>query len=543
MVTVSAHVALELASEVSDVFGVMGNGNAWFLDAVLSHPGVAYTAVRHEASAVAAADAYFRSSNRVAVATATYGPGFTNALTPLAEAVQAHVPVIFVVGDAPSNGARAWDIDQSVLARGIGARTFRVTRSNAAGITRRALAYALGRQVPVVLSIPYDLADAEALPQGTSRRASTISGVESLAPDPAAIAKAVALLASAKRPALLAGRGAWLSRSAGTMRELAEKIDAVTATTALAINLFGDYERDLGVAGGFGAPAASHLLSQADVVLVVGASLNQFTMRFGDTFGRNAIVIQIDTAPTPTNPVVSHFVGGDALLSLQAIVEAMPQSGTRWTAEESAQIAAAKRDRHPGTALAPDGRLDPRSLATALNLLLPADRIVVQDGGHFIGWAPSYFDIPAPNRLIMVGTAFQTIGLGMASAVGAGRALPDSTIILCTGDGGGLMGLADLETVIRTVRRGVVIVFNDAAYGAEIHQYGVRGLNTRPMLIDEVNFAETAAALGAQSSVVRTLDDLASLERWLAAGQSGVYVVDCRVSQQIVAPYMAEWTK
>ncbi|MCU1416936.1 MAG: thiamine pyrophosphate protein central region, partial [Schumannella sp.] len=146
----------------------------------------------------------------------------------------------------------------------------------------------------------------------------------------------------------------------------------------------------------------------------------------------------------------------------------------------------------------------------------------------------------APDRLIMVGTAFQTIGLGLPSAVGAGRARPESTIVLCSGDGGALMGLADLETVVRSVRRGVVLIFNDAAYGAEVHQYGVRGVDETPMLIPEVDFAGVAAAFGATSAVVRQLDDLAALETWLASGDDGVFLADLRVSREVVAPYMHE---
>ena len=140
----------------------------------------------------------------------------------------------------------------------------------------------------------------------------------------------------------------------------------------------------------------------------------------------------------------------------------------------------------------------------------------------------------------MVGTALQTIGLGFASGVGAAVAAPDSTIVLATGDGGGLMALSDLQSFIAATRRGVVIVVNDAGYGAEMHQYGSKGLSATPMLIDDVDFAAVGTALGAHGLTVRTLDDLDALERWLADGSDGVWVVDCKVSQSIIAPYMRE---
>jgi thiamine pyrophosphate-dependent acetolactate synthase large subunit-like protein len=109
----------------------MGNGNAYLLDALL-HTPVDYVAVRHEVGAVVAADAYFRTSGRIAVATATYGPGFTNTLTGLAEAVQAQTPLLLIVGDQPTSGPRPWDVDQIRIADGLAAPTYTVAAENVA---------------------------------------------------------------------------------------------------------------------------------------------------------------------------------------------------------------------------------------------------------------------------------------------------------------------------------------------------------------------------------------------------------------------------
>jgi thiamine pyrophosphate-dependent acetolactate synthase large subunit-like protein len=300
---------------------------------------------------------------------------------------------------------------------------------------------------------------------------------------------------------------------------------------------FFDGDDALGVSGGFATEVTAGLVHQADVVLVLGAGLNPFTTRFGDAFSPVAHVIQVDLASQPTNPRVDTFLRGDARKVAIALREALPAGRTAaW--ERPARDDIVSRDE--GGALAPDGRLDPRSAIRRIDALLPEDRVVVQDGGHFIGWGPMYLRIPSPDRLLMVGTAFQTIGLGLPSAVGAGRARPESTIVLCTGDGGALMGLADLETVVRSVRRGVIIVFNDAAYGAEVHQYGVRGIDEGPMLIPEVDFAALGAAVGATSAVIHSLDDLGALETWLASETDGLFVADLRVSREIVAPYMHE---
>ncbi|MFJ6000633.1 thiamine pyrophosphate-binding protein [Arthrobacter sp. NPDC092385] len=539
MSAVSARVVSALRSAVTEVFGVMGNGNAHFLDAVMSSPGsLHYTAVRHEAGAVAAADAYYRASGRLAVATTTYGAGFTNALTPLAEAVQAGIPLVLVVGDAPTTGPRPWDVDQSLVAKGLGATTFTVSASRPRAATAAAIDHALRYREAVVLAIPYDLAGAEAVDE------------DALTPPPPLplrvpgaedIARAAALLSAARRPLVLAGRGAWMSGAGRAAADLAARLGALTATSGLGAGLFGDDATALGIAGGWASERTAHLIEQADVVLVLGARLNQFTLRFGHSFGAGARVLQVDVTAGPTSPAVTDFVRADARLAAEALLAAVePRDGARWstTAAEAALRAHAARD--DGEPVAPDGRLDPRSLCRSLDKMLPADRTIVQDGGHFIGWAPGYLRVPAPNRLIMVGTAYQTIGLGFPSAVGAARALPDSTIVLCTGDGGALMALADLESFIRTARRAVIVVFNDAAYGAEIHQYAVRGIDARPMMIDEVDFAAVAAAFGAKSATIASLGDLAAVAGWLASDDDGVLLLDCRISRQVVAPYMQE---
>jgi thiamine pyrophosphate-dependent acetolactate synthase large subunit-like protein len=542
--TVSGRVAQVLSSYLSDVFGVMGNGNVYFLDAA-EKEGLRFTAVRHEGAAIAAADAYYRASGRLAAGTTTYGPGYTNALTALAEAVQAQIPVVLVTGDAPSTGARPWDVDQAAIAAGLGAATFTVTREAAGSITHEAVEYALARRTAVVIAVPYDLAAVEAAEE------------ELPVPPVAAVADAVGgglgraaeLLAGAKRPLILAGRGAHLAGAGPELRELADRLGGLTAGTALALSLLQG-EGYLGVAGGFGTDTAAGLMGEADVVLVAGASLSPFTMRFGHLIGPDATVIQIDTAMEPTHPRVDMFVSADAKAAagriLRLLDNAAPSeagASEAWRAEALKRLAEGPCH-HPGTAETPDGRLDPRALATALDAVLPERRTVVQDGGHFMGWAPMYWRIPRPQDLVMVGTAYQTIGLGLASAVGAARAVDDgTTLVLAAGDGGFLMGLSDLESLVGAASSAVIVIYNDAAYGAEIHQYGSRGLTEKPMLIPEVDFSGIARAIGAESAIIRSLADLSALKDWIDAGARGTFVADCRITSSVRAPWLSEWMK
>ncbi|TDN87778.1 thiamine pyrophosphate-binding protein [Microbacterium sp. BK668] len=549
MPSVSAHVAVTLARHIDHVFGVMGNGNAWFLDALARQTDATYTAVRHEAGAVVAADAHYRAGGGLAAATATYGAGFTNTLTALAEAVQAHVPLVLVVGDEPTSGPRPWDVDQIALASAVGARTYTVGRTDAAATTVIAIEHALTYRVPTVLAIPYDVAtrDAGAVPEAPMP--ALPAPLTPAGPFAAAAVRELAsALASAERPFLLAGRGAWVSGAGAVLGELADATGAVTATTALGRGVFPRAEFDLGVTGGFGAEGAMELVREADVAVVFGASLNQFTMRFGELFSPGTRVVQVDVAPAATHPHVGGYLRGDARLVAAALVDELRTLGASPSGWRESVPLEPLRAYEPGDDLAPDGRLDPRAVAVRIGELLEAhestrDRVVVSDGGHFIGWANMYWPVASPDRMMMVGTAYQSIGLGFASVPGAALAKPTSTIVLTTGDGGGLMALADLESAVRVARgRGLCVVWNDGAYGAEVNLYGLKGVAEGPMLIPDVDFAGFARAVGAEGVVVRSLADLDRLASWTAedAASRPFLLLDCRVSTSVIAPYQRE---
>ncbi|QIM17488.1 thiamine pyrophosphate-binding protein [Leucobacter coleopterorum] len=369
----------------------------------------------------------------------------------------------------------------------------------------RAVSYALRRRRPVVLGIPYDLVSAEvvtpvvttgAISTAGSGDAGTQGGIDlndpatmaalsaSVAdipnpvapaatatprtPRPSGVAghqlkSAITALKEAERPLILAGRGAHISGAAAELNELADTLGAVTATTALARGIFSAEQYDLGITGGFGQDRAMAVITEADVVVVVGASLNQFTMRFGELFGPGTTVIRIDddqvNPPKSKTPITHLLLQGDAKELLGSLLDPLTESdvaSSGWRERVAGlEPGGALRTRSDGLeqhpdGLCTDGRLDPRSVATRIGELLPADRHVTTDGGHFIGWANMYWPVTSPERMIMVGTAYQTIGLGFPTVAGVAAAAAGTTVVLSTGDGGGLMALADLETAIRT---------------------------------------------------------------------------------------------
>ena len=532
---VSDVVAEVCARHTEVVFGLMGNGNAFFTSNLTAR-GLPYISARHEAGTVAMADAYYRASGKVAVATVTYGAGFTNSLTALTEAAKARTPMVVVVGEAPTTGPRPWDIDQLMVARGLGVLTLTVGTGNAERLAEEAWSTARSERCPVVLSIPYDLSNE---PAGIQEPSAQPQPVERMAPDPAVVDHLASLLNRANRPLLLAGNGAVISGAGTALVELGDKLGALFATSVMGRNSL-DTPWDLGIAGGFARMAPLQLMRSADLVLVAGASLNAFQTRYGSLFADDAEVIQVDELAAPTNPRVSTFVQADVRETVLALTAAVSAVVDGWRTEHPEVTTSAFAQDQPAEEFAADGRLNPRAVAQALDTLLPTERTIVQDGGHFCGWIPMYCEAPDPQGLMMVGTAFQSIGLGIPAAVGAAVARPDRTTVLIAGDGGALMALADLESAVRAIPSGVMVVFNDAAYGAEVHQYAARGLDDTAMQIPEVDFSALGVAMGAQGTKVRSLSDLQLLKEWLCAGAEGLFVLDVAVTQTEVADYMRE---
>lgn len=559
----SQAIAQIISQECGEVFSLMGNGNVWFIDALetLGHPVVE---VRHEVATVASADSYFRTSGQIAVATTTYGPGYTNAISALAEASLARIPLIYVVGDAPTAGLRPNDIAQGEMAAACGVPTIYAHPDSVVERTYEAIELALRSSKPVVLAIPHDLIRATLPPAQQQLLANPPQIHMPEAPHPQVDEELMDEIMGAKQLLILAGRGARGARKEVT--KLAAALGADVATTAPMRGFFGrtpgkvyrnpeeevtqplpgDSYRNLGVCGGFAAPSAQAEMRSADVVLALGAGLNQFTRAFGDSFAPDARIIQVDVQPQPTSETVSRFIHGGVAEFSHLLYQHVADRAPRRSRAELTQPVYPQAEEFLG-----DGRLDPRALFSELNEVLPTDRVIVTDGGHFMGWPNMYLDVDGPEQTIMVGTAMQAIGLGFPSAVGVAKATasrsPERTVVMVTGDGGGMMGIADAESFIRVARRGVIVVVNDSAYGAEIHQYAVRGADERTMRLPEFDFAGMLRPLGAETMVIRELADLDRVRDYFRAGRDGTregtLVLDCRVSREVVASFISEMGK
>jgi thiamine pyrophosphate-dependent acetolactate synthase large subunit-like protein len=528
---------------VEAFFGLAGSGNFAVLNA-LNEAGAAYYSSRHETGAVMMADGYARASGKPGVASVHQGPGFTNALTGLAEAAKARTPLVLLAADIPAGTLWSnFKVDQGFLAATLGAIPERVrTPDTAATDTARALRRAQTERRPVALSIPTDLVEKDFSEDPAD--VPPWPALEAPAPREASVAAVVDLLASSRRPAVVAGRGAALAGARGPLEALGDRVGAVLATSAMGHGLFAGSPYSLGIAGGFSSSLALKLLGEADLVLAFGASLNHWTVRHGHLFSPGARVVQVDLEPEAIGRVHRADVGvvGDAAETARAIVDELDKRGVGGEGFRGhgleREISGGRTRDEPYEELGTAEYVDPRTLTVVLDDLLPEERTVCTDSGHFLGYPAMYLGVP-DQRGFVFPNAFQSVGLGLASGIGAAIARPERLSVAAVGDGGALMALGELETATRYGLPMLVVVYNDAAYGAEVHHFGPMGRPVEVARFPETDFAAIARAAGAEGITVRSADDLSPVRAWLEARDRPL-VIDARVNPEVRAEWLAE---
>jgi acetolactate synthase I/II/III large subunit len=531
------------AQGVHDAFGVLGSGNLIVTNA-LCRGGAQFHHARHEMSAVCMADGYARVSGRVGVASVHQGPGLTNTMTGLAEAAKSRTPVLVLAGETPAAALTSnFRIDQHDLVESVGVIADRVhSPRTAADDALRAYQRAVIERRPVVLMLPIDLQPQLALQTEPSRP--PLPPLPAPEPSAQAVQAAVELITQAKRPAIIAGRGAVLADAGPALEALGQTIGAILATSAPANGLFAGLPYALGISGGFASPFAAALLPEADLVLVVGASVNHWTTRHGALIAPAAKVIQIDLEPKAIgrNRPVDLAILGDAGATAAALQRALSSRGHAnegfRTPEIEAQIAAGAWRHEPYEDASTEEWIDPRTISIALNDALPPNRAVAVDSGHFLGYPSMYLDVQDARAWVFP-NGFQAVGLGLGNAIGAAIAQPDRPTVAAIGDGGAFMALAELETAARLKLTLLVVIYDDAAYGAEVHHFAPMGHDVSLVRFPDADLAAIARAAGAKAATVRRTGDLAVVEDWLL-NPHGPLVLDVKVNPTICAEWLEE---
>jgi thiamine pyrophosphate-dependent acetolactate synthase large subunit-like protein len=538
VVDVVARSVLDAGGDVA--FGVVGSGN-FTVTAALVEQGGRFVAARHEGGAACMADAYARVSGRLGVCSVHQGPGLTNAMTGIAEAAKSRTPLIVLAGDTPAAAVRSnFRIDQAAMVEAVGATAERVYgAATALQDVRRALRRAVVERRTVVLMLPLDVqAGACEWTDGRFTRPGDIT------PAPESVAALADLLQGAERAVLLAGRGAVLAGAGAALERLGDRTGALLATSAMGHGLFAGNPWNLGISGGFATPLAAELLPQADAIVAFGAQLTRWTTRQGELIGSGARVAQVDVElePLGANAPADVAVLGDARATAEAVLAELERRGHRasgWRDEALRAAIAGRRWRdEPFDDASGHEHVDPRALTIALDELLPAERTVVVDSGHFMGFPPMYLRVPDPAGFVFT-QAFQSIGLGLANAIGAAIARPDRVTVAALGDGGALMSMQELETAVRLRLPLLVVVYNDAAYGAEVHHFGPDGHDLGIVRFPDTDIAALARGAGAEAITARAASELAPVAQWLERRERPL-LVDAKVNPEVCAEWLEE---
>ncbi len=512
---------------VRQAFGVVGSGNFDVTNA-LTAGGARFVAARHEGGAATMADAYARMSGEVSALTLHQGCGLTNAMTGITEAAKSRTPMLVLAAEsnAPTSN---FAVDQAALAAAVGASTVRLS-SAADAVTETVRAFHLARDErrTVVVNLPLEVQGATALDVPVPQPSAPPSPVGPSTADVTALAD---LLRQAQRPVLIAGRGAREARD--ELLALADACGALVATSAVARGLFNSSPWSLDVSGGFASPLAASLITEADVIVGFGCALNMWTMRHGRLIGTDAQVGQVDIEPDALGKHRPIHLGvvGDSAVTAAAVTQSLPAGSATGYREEAVRDRIAREIRWrdvPYEDWGGDGTIDPRTLTIALDDLLPAERVVAVDSGNFMGYPSMFLSVPDEYGFCFT-QAFQSIGLGLATAIGAALAQPSRLPVAALGDGGALMAAAELDTVRRLGLAMLVVVYDDAAYGAEVHHFA-DGQPLDTVTFPDTDIAAVGAGYGLEAAIVRTPDDLDTVRRWVDGPCDRALLVDAKVA-------------
>lgn len=535
-------VTAACASEGFDhLFAVMGDANQDMIANLGDKHGLRVIEAHHEANAVGMADGYARFSGKMSLATVTQGPGYTNATTSLVCARLHRTPLLLLAGHAslrdPYNPQGM--VDQHELAK-------LTTEATAKLDSTKTVDYCLGEAFrrlkgntgPFILNLPQDIQKSEIDDANWTYQPMYKPNVLQ-PPRPEDVDEAIRLLGAAQRPAILCGLGAVNARAENEVRTLAEYLGAPMATSIYAAGFCAQYPLHMGISGGLGSDLAVDTLAESDVMLVIGASLNEWTTDFSKILGNGKKIIQIDVRPEAFGWFARVDVGleGDARPAVASLIDRLKTNGG--PRPPAPAIAQKIKNRKPDPVTYDDGStIDPRRAARHIQDTLPQDdRIIVIDGGHCGMVFAETITVPRAEDWSMC-LDFGAVGQGLGVALGACFARPGKRVTHLTGDFSFMMALADMHTAVRFNLPLTVFVFNDNAIGQEKHDLVHKKLNPHWADIPEPDFARLAMGFGAKGFSVRTPDDFGEIEKALAV-TDGPAVVDVKINGDVEIP--ASW--
>lgn len=526
-------------SGVRTLFGLMGDANLYTVDSFVRDHGGRYVYATHEANAVLMALGYAEVTGGVGVATVTHGPGLINSLAPLIEGVRGRTPSVILCGEVPATETPLTNRQsvaqrEFILGTGAGLQHAPTAETVCAHVTA-AFRRAATECRPIVLNIPTDLQWRETVyrrdtrPYRTDRR-------------PAArdndFDNAIGIIAAARKPIVLAGRGARDAESRQSLVRLAERIGAPVATTIRANGLFSGHAHNIGLFGTLSSDIAVETITEADCIVSFGAALSHHTIAGGAIIAGKRI-IQVNRAAGDIGGIAEPTIGvvGDPALTAELMIHWLDEAGIASSRFADDELA----DRISAFSLAPElerkptrpGTVDFRKALLAVEKSLPANRSISTDVGRFMKECWTVLSVDDPMAFVPAAN-FGAMGMSVASAIGAAIGAPDRPALAVCGDGGFMLGgVAEFSTAVRERLDLVVLVCNDGGYGAEHRQFRSKDMDVALSQLEWPDFAPLADALGGRGITVRNASDLDALEHNLAKRDRPV-LIDLRIDPDCI---------
>ena len=520
---------------VDTIFGYPGGGIMPFYDELYKNGDkINHILVRHEQAAVHAAEGYARSSGKVGVCVATAGPGATNLVTGIADAMMDSTPIVCITAQVQKEGLGASSFQEAdiiSITLPITKWNHEVTSADEIGpMLAKAFRIAQsGRPGPVVISITKN---AQTEKVDFKYEKEPVKQAAKLSKETLKIA--AEWISSAQKPLVIAGHGVIISRAEDALEEFVTKAGLPVATTMMGLSAIrSDHPNYVGCVGMHGSHAPNRMTQQADLIIAIGMRFSDRVTGNAKGYARNARIIHIEIDPVEIGKAVRADlpVVADAREALEALNQAGLKGQARpdWWAF-AREVAAKEAVRLTATQLAESNGLTMASVVQRISMLAGNNKIVVTDVGQNQMFAArfSYF---ADRRSWISSGGLGTMGYGLPAAIGAKVANPDRTVIAFMGDGGFQMNIQELGTILQS-NVGVKMVLMNNSWLGMVRQWQELFYDKRYSFTHLANpdFQKVAQAYGIPSARVTSLDDLdEAIEQMLST--EGAFLLEACVGE------------
>ncbi len=530
---------LELKAKT--IFGYPGGVVLPLYDELFKNPELRHILVRHEQGAVHMADGYARATGDVGVALVTSGPGATNAVTGIATAYMDSVPIVVFTGQVPTAliGNDAFqEADIIGITRPCVKHSYLVrnVKDLARTIAEAFYIASTGKPGPVVVDLPKDV-----ITTSCEYHFPTKVSIRSYSPTrvghPRQIAKLADILCEAKNPVLYVGGGAIASGASEELAKLATITKTPVTETLMGLGSFpSDHELNLGMLGMHGTYRANMAITDADLIVALGARFDDRVTGKLDEFAPNATIAQIDIDPTAISknvkchlPVVGNLK--ENLSKLNDIIakrtidwdkKGAPWLATiaKWKAENALKYSQKKES------------IKPQFVLEIINEITGGDAIYTTEVGQNQMWAAQYLKLNEPRTFLTSG-GLGTMGFGFPAAIGAQAAFPDKVVIGIAGDGSIQMNMQEMTTAVQSRLPVIIVILNNGFLGMvrqwqELFYDGRYAYSCMEAQPDFVKLAEAHGALGFR--VTKPAEVKPTIEKAIKARRPTL--IDCVVDRE-----------